>query len=621
MRSLWRSWLLLVILALGGAIAASIPGAAQTGGEGDDVIPSLPTPPLFPGEVLVRTANGCGQILGAGVMGNVSESDIHTAQERVYTGSCERGLLQGEQEYSIPIDGMNPLRMIDEFQFGRLVSERIADASTYLTRYFLFGSVAQMGDSATIAAGKLPANSRVRWDIVRPGREIRFEVAMTGCFIYSDVFHECDLQRADAKKFLVAGLYLVDNHFPTQKGDLIVGKPCANRARLESCLTGTVVARLKSWLPDLQAATREADAWRGRIAALNTSYPAAYDAALAARQSALAAKAERDRIAKEQQAKADRDRIAAEQASAAARAKQAAQEEAEFEASLNRLGPGQLFAKADELQAAGEIDKARRMLRALIARFPDSPLAATAAQQLSGTGWSAPAPRATPGGGAGGVGATGTIDCEGIMLRYMQKISPTANSATVGQIDNSHRPSYTIWLQRKIREASRAVGCPAGFMARIDASIPRLQQACRDATPADNCDGGIDYRPAGWSAREADALADAQAEARPARLGLPAEPTPAALMCRQKLREDDVLASRENVSAPPNAIGGGTLLVNQYAMYLYQRRVGVLDGYCRGQPEYEQRAAAQHDFELAKENCARVAVGNVCPGAVQPPLK
>lgn len=233
---------------------------AQSGGT-DEALPTLPEAPLFPGEVLVRTANGCGQILGAGLMNSVSEYFVEAAQERVYTGACERGLLQGQQEYSVPIDGRDPLRMIDEFQFGRLVSERAANPGADITRYFLFGSVAQTGDSAAITAGKLPANSRVRWDIIRPGREIRFEVAMDGCYIFSYIFHECDLQRADAKKFLVAGLYLVDNHSPTQKGDLIVGKPCSNRNRLESCLTGAVVARVKSWLPDLQAAIQEADAW------------------------------------------------------------------------------------------------------------------------------------------------------------------------------------------------------------------------------------------------------------------------------------------------------------------------------------------------------------------------
>lgn len=619
MRSHWKPWLFLSMLALVVAVATSLPGAAQTGGD-DAVIPSLPAPPMFAGEMLVHTANGCGQILGAGVMGSVSDYEIKQAQERVYTGACERGLLQGQQQYSIPIDATRSWHIIDEFLFGRLVSERSAEGSGNLTRYFLFGSVARAGEAEALTAGKLPAGSRVRWDIVRPGREIRLEVGMMGCYIYSDIFRECDLSRADAKKFDVAGLYLVDQHSPQQPRDVIIGKPCSSRAKPASCLTGAVVSRVKSWLPDLQAALEEADGWPGRIAALNASYPAAYDAAYAARQSALAAKAERDRIAAEQRAIAERQRIAAEQAAAAARAEQTARDDAAFETSLAKLGPGQLFAKADELQAAGETEKARRMLRALIARFPDSPLAATAAQQLSGINGSAPAPRAMPAGGATG-GATGTIDCEGIMLRYMQKISPTANSATVGQIDGGHRPSYTIWLQRKIGEASRAVGCPAGFMARIDASIPRLQQACRQATPADNCDGGIDYRPAGWSAREAGALADARAEARPAQLGLPAGPTPAALMCRQKLREDDALAARENISAPPNEMGGGTLIINQFAMYLYQRRVTVLDSYCRGQPEYEQRAAAQHGFETAQDNCARVSVGNVCPGPVQPPLK
>lgn len=89
-------------------------------------------------------------------------------------------------------------------------------------------------------------------------------------------------------------------------------------------------------------------------------------------------------------------KAAAETAAAAAKAAEEAavaaaiaaenkeREDLAFQASLKTLNAGQLFAKADELDQAGKADGARQTRRTLIARFPNSPLAATAAQQMGG---------------------------------------------------------------------------------------------------------------------------------------------------------------------------------------------------------------------------------------------
>lgn len=53
-----------------------------------------------------------------------------------------------------------------------------------------------------------------------------------------------------------------------------------------------------------------------------------------------------------------------------------------FRTSLNNLNAGQLFAKADELSSNGDASKAREVLRVLLSRFPDHPLAAAAAQKM-----------------------------------------------------------------------------------------------------------------------------------------------------------------------------------------------------------------------------------------------
>lgn len=67
--------------------------------------------------------------------------------------------------------------------------------------------------------------------------------------------------------------------------------------------------------------------------------------------------------------------------------KAAAAKEAEaisaFRNTINAMNAGQLFAKADELSNSGDSAKAREVFRALVSRFPDHPLAATAAQQMS----------------------------------------------------------------------------------------------------------------------------------------------------------------------------------------------------------------------------------------------
>lgn len=58
-------------------------------------------------------------------------------------------------------------------------------------------------------------------------------------------------------------------------------------------------------------------------------------------------------------------------------------EDAAFRSSLGALGAGELFARADELEEQGAAAQARMARRALIARFPDSPLALVAARQLT----------------------------------------------------------------------------------------------------------------------------------------------------------------------------------------------------------------------------------------------
>lgn len=72
---------------------------------------------------------------------------------------------------------------------------------------------------------------------------------------------------------------------------------------------------------------------------------------------------------------------------------QAAQAEQQFRASLQTMNPGQLFAKAGELQTQGDQARSREVQRVLVSRFPDHPLAASAARQMTGESAGGLAPR------------------------------------------------------------------------------------------------------------------------------------------------------------------------------------------------------------------------------------
>lgn len=91
-----------------------------------------------------------------------------------------------------------------------------------------------------------------------------------------------------------------------------------------------------------------------------------------------------DRLAEQRQA-AQREREAAAKVAAeqAQRAQQEAQDKA-FQDRLKKMNPGQLYAQADALVAAGDTQKSREVLRTLMSRFPNHALAAEAARQLSG---------------------------------------------------------------------------------------------------------------------------------------------------------------------------------------------------------------------------------------------
>ena len=115
---------------------------------------------------------------------------------------------------------------------------------------------------------------------------------------------------------------------------------------------------------------------------------------------------------------------------------QAAQAEQQFRTSLQAMNPGQLFARADELNAQGDKARAREVQRTLVSRFPDHPLAATAAQQMAGgagTGSSAGASAASTAPARPAGGRLSSQACEAMKQTVIATKVPPNASITASQ--------------------------------------------------------------------------------------------------------------------------------------------------------------------------------------------
>ncbi|MDH6167674.1 hypothetical protein M2282_002824 [Variovorax boronicumulans] len=119
---------------------------------------------------------------------------------------------------------------------------------------------------------------------------------------------------------------------------------------------------------------------------------------------------------------------------------EAARADQQFRTGLQTMNAGQLFARADELSSQGDRARAREVQRALISRFPDHPLAATAARQMAGESGGNSNPSAggssMPAGAAVSGGRLSSQACEAmkqsvIATRVPANASITASNETV----------------------------------------------------------------------------------------------------------------------------------------------------------------------------------------------
>ncbi|MDQ0070062.1 hypothetical protein J2W34_001836 [Variovorax boronicumulans] len=161
----------------------------------------------------------------------------------------------------------------------------------------------------------------------------------------------------------------------------------------------------------------------------------------------------------------------------------AARADQQFRTGLQTMNAGQLFARADELSSQGDRARAREVQRALISRFPDHPLAATAARQMAGESGGNANPSAgessMPAGGAVSGGRLSGQACEAMKQSVIATKVPSNASITAR--------SETVMFMTKTALNMIAGGCASGVApAQIDAERQQHQQQYTDAESACN---------------------------------------------------------------------------------------------------------------------------------------
>lgn len=145
----------------------------------------------------------------------------------------------------------------------------------------------------------------------------------------------------------------------------------------------------------------------------------------------------------------------------------------QLRASISKLNAGQLFAKADELSSQGEQAQAREVLRALVSRFPDHPLAATAAQQMramSNATNNASTTESASGqsgdGARGNSGGSGNV-CNGQIPSFIQEKWGRFSNSSIREVYNGTvKP-----LDRGMADAIRIMGTKAKALQDFESNL------------------------------------------------------------------------------------------------------------------------------------------------------
>jgi hypothetical protein len=324
---------------------------------------SIPAPPLLPGEAIYTTSGGCAMIFHqpANQTPEQRESTRDYWAKSTWRGPCRYGLAHGAGNLHGPeyvnngwVQSANGSVMPYTYFYGRILGKVVAGGEYPSISYFSLDGRAANRDPGDPLTPRWSDTYAAQSHISADGWSA--STYSTTCYADTARFANCT---GDGYK--VYGMWIY------RPGETQGTPPtiwCPNPTTTAGCealwreQSGPVYAAYQAIQAEVE---RNYPAWQQQLMQLN----APREAQLAAIENAR---------------KAEEARQLAEAAAAADRADKA------FKAKLATGNAGQLFALADELRAEGDTDKARQVLRALVSRFPDHPLSANAANQLSQMG-------------------------------------------------------------------------------------------------------------------------------------------------------------------------------------------------------------------------------------------
>jgi hypothetical protein len=337
------------------------------------------------------------------------------------------------------------------------------------------------------------------------------------------------------------------------------------------------------------------------------------DVARAQAEAATAAREAAERQRREQEAA----RLAEEQR----RAAEAAREQQAFRASLSSMNPGQLFNRADELQAAGNTSRANEVRRALIERFPNHPLAATAAQQLAGgspSSGSSAAPSA-----AASARPSGGMSCRDAVSRLQEALNAAGNERRfLDSAQGNQVQEQILWVTSFYSQAvNRLPQCASdpAYRKRFDDDLAATRQNCPGRTrgPA-NCSAGANYylderqvQAVFQQLMGGSAVAGGQATGTGATASSPSQ-------CRSSqadtMRQFDAAVADWRTRNPnPGVAAGaasGARAQNQYIYFFGVEGLKILEGFrpCLSAADYDaNRRALEGARDQGLENCRRLS--------------
>jgi hypothetical protein len=277
----------------------------------------------------------------------------------------------------------------------------------------------------------------------------------------------------------------------------------------------------------------------------------------------------------------------------------------QFRDSLNKLNAGQLFAKADEFSTSGDKVKAREVLRTFLSRFPDHPLATTAAQQMSSMAGQASPNNAS--GSTSGSRATSGASCTSALNRLQAKFNQLESN--ISNRTNDRVMMQQLWAQQKFRSLARSYpGCTASERDNVDSGISQNQQVCRSGGYSGDCNLGYDAY--GWRATIDASIAEIMAGA-----GSASAETTNGNVSTQNCDSRLATQEREFEAVNRRPVPAGATPPLRRVMWMTSERIKLVKANCPNTSKYLQMIQElQTAYDQSEKACGQMMAGNVCSG-------